>query len=174
LTLETRLDSLLRRDRLWLEQGANTATAVNISYGYDAASRLTNVTDNVYNAGYAYLANSPLVGQITFRHSTNVMITTRQDDWVNRLRQTISSPTGPNQLPWVHGYDLNAADQRTRMTLGDGSYRVYEYDTLGQVKSGKRYWSDGTPVAGQQFEYAFDDIGNRNSTNACASVQESV
>jgi RHS repeat-associated protein len=34
------------------------------------------------------------------------------------------------------------------------------------VKSGKRYWSDGTPVAGQQFEYAHDDIGNRTSTKA--------
>lgn len=32
--------------------------------------------------------------------------------------------------------------------------------------SGKEYWSDGTPVAGQQFEYAFDDIGNRTSTKA--------
>ena len=31
-------------------------------------------------------------------------------------------------------------------------------DALGQVKSGKRYWSDGTAVAGQQFDYAFDDI----------------
>jgi len=27
--------------------------------------------------------------------------------------------------------------------------------------SGKKYFSDGIPVAGQQFEYAFDDIGNR-------------
>mgnify|MGYP007112009425 CR=1 FL=1 len=27
-----------------------------------------------------------------------------------------------------------------------------------------RYWSDGTPVAGQQFDYAFDDIGNRQTT----------
>ena len=26
---------------------------------------------------------------------------------------------------------------------------------------GKRYWNDWTPVAGQQFEYGFDDIGNR-------------
>ena len=26
--------------------------------------------------------------------------------------------------------------------------------------------SDGTPVAGQQFEYGFDDIGNRTSTAA--------
>ena len=40
-------------------------------------------------------------------------------------------------------------------------YGLYTYDALGQVISGKRYWSDGTPVAGQQFEYGFDDIGNR-------------
>ena len=50
------------------------------------------------------------------------------------------------------------------MTLIDGSYWVYEYDALGQVKSGKRYWSDGTPVAGQQFEYGHDTIGNRTTT----------
>ncbi len=37
---------------------------------------------------------------------------------------------------------------------------------MGQLISGKEYWSDGTPVAGQQFEYAFDDIGNRTSTKA--------
>jgi hypothetical protein len=84
------------------------------------------------------------VGQITFRHTTNVMITTRQYDWVNRLGQTISSPTGPNQPPWVHGYDLNAADQRIRMTLGDGSYWVYEYGSLGQVKADPR----DTPQSG--------------------------
>jgi RHS repeat-associated protein len=35
---------------------------------------------------------------------------------------------------------------------------------LGQVISGKKFWSDGTPVAGQQFQYGFDDIGNRTST----------
>jgi len=29
-----------------------------------------------------------------------------------------------------------------------------------------KYWSDSTPVAGQQFTYAFDDIGNRTSTGA--------
>lgn len=37
-------------------------------------------------------------------------------------------------------------------------------DSLGQVRSGKKYWSDGTPVAGQQFEYGFDDIGNHKNT----------
>ena len=33
-----------------------------------------------------------------------------------------------------------------------------------KLVSGKKYWADGTPVAGQQFDYAFDDIGNRTST----------
>ena len=60
----------------------------------------------------------------------------------------------------------NGANQRTRTQLADGSFWIYEYDSLGQVKSGKRYWSDWTPVAGQQFEYAFDDIGNRETTKA--------
>jgi RHS repeat-associated protein len=50
--------------------------------------------------------------------------------------------------------------------LADGSQWVYEYDKLGQVKSGKRYWNDATPVAGQQFEYTFDDIGNRTVSKA--------
>ena len=34
------------------------------------------------------------------------------------------------------------------------------------MKSGQKYWPDWTPVAGQQFEYGFDDIGNRTSTKA--------
>jgi hypothetical protein len=32
--------------------------------------------------------------------------------------------------------------------------------------SGKRFWQDGYAVAGQQFEYQFDDIGNRVSTKS--------
>ena len=61
-------------------------------------------------------------------------------------------------------YTYNNANQRVRVVLADGSYRLYEYDSLGQVISGERYWSDGKPVAGQQFEYSFDHIGNRTKT----------
>jgi hypothetical protein len=35
---------------------------------------------------------------------------------------------------------------------------------LGQGIAGRKYRADATPVAGQQFEYAFDDIGNRKSS----------
>jgi hypothetical protein len=50
--------------------------------------------------------------------------------------------------------------------LQDGSFWFYEYDNLGQLRSGKKFWSDGTPVAGQQFEYTHDHIGNRTQTKA--------
>ncbi len=59
--------------------------------------------------------------------------------------------------------ETDTANQRTRRTDAAGSYWVYQYDLLGQVTSGKHYWADGTPVAGQQFEYGFDDIGNLQS-----------
>ena len=63
-------------------------------------------------------------------------------------------------------YQYNLANQRTRVTLADSTSWAYGYDNLGQVTSGRRSWQDGTPVAGQQFEYAFDDIGNRTGTAA--------
>jgi hypothetical protein len=37
------------------------------------------------------------------------------------------------------------------------------HDNLGQVPSAKRSWQDGTPVAGQQFEYALNGTGNRKT-----------
>jgi hypothetical protein len=41
----------------------------------------------------------------------------------------------------------------------------WAYDNVGQVTSGKRFWQDGTPVGGKQFEYAFDDIGSRKTAD---------
>ena len=66
-------------------------------------------------------------------------------------RASSASPLGVNYL-------YNAANQRVRATDADGSHWVYEYDALGQVKGGRKFWADGTPVAGQQFTYVHDDI----------------
>ena len=50
---------------------------------------------------------------------------------------------------------------RTKMTLLSGIYAP-----LRQRTSGKKSRPDGTAVAGQKFEYQFDDIGNRKLTKA--------
>ncbi|HEY5911439.1 MAG TPA: RHS repeat-associated core domain-containing protein [Verrucomicrobiae bacterium] len=130
---------------------------------YDEASRLVTVADSASIIGYSYLVNSPLAGQIFFTNSGSLrMTTTKQFDRLNRLL-SISSAAGSSSFS-SFSYVYNSANQRIRCTLPDGSFWLYTYDYVGQVTSGKRYWQDGTPVAGQQFEYGFDDIGNRKST----------
>jgi RHS repeat-associated protein len=127
---------------------------------FDAASRLLSVSDGVNAATYSYLANSPLVGQITFAHSgANAMTTAKQYDYLNRLTSTATSSNS-------FAYQYNAANQRTQTAMSDGSYWLYAYDSLGQVTFANKYWSDLTPVAGQQFGYSFDKMGNRTQTLA--------
>ncbi len=90
---------------------------------------------------------------------------------LNRLTRISSSTNTASPLVSGFDYRYNNANQRVQTTLADGSYWVYAYDKLGQVTSGKRYWADGTPVAGQQFEYGFDEIGNRTGTKAGGDSQ---
>jgi hypothetical protein len=92
----------------------------------------------------------------------------RQYDSLNRLGQvaTTAFTNGGSVVVSGFGYAYNSANQRTRAALADGAYWVYEYDSLGQVVSGKKFWADGTLVAGQQFGYGFDEIGNRTLAKA--------
>ena len=92
------------------------------------------------------------------------MTTTKQYDFLNRLTQISSAPSAAYVLPLTFNYNYNAANQRTKDTLADGSYWVYVYDSLGQVTNGCKYFPDGTLVPGQQFDYTFDTIGNRSQT----------
>jgi YD repeat-containing protein len=100
--------------------------------------------------------NSPLVGQILFTNSGALrMTTTKQYDLLNRLLSVSSSPSAASAVSFSYLY--NNANQRLQTVLADGSQWIYEYDSLGQVVSGRHFWADWTPVAGQQFAYAFDD-----------------
>ena len=94
------------------------------------------------------------------------MTTTKPYDYLNRLLSISSSPSSSSSLPISYAYGYNDANQRTRVSLNDGSFWIYQFDALGQVNSGKKYFNDNTPVPGQQFEYGFDDIGNRKNTKS--------
>ncbi len=170
MNIQYTLDSLLRRASVSARNG--TTALATTSYTYDNASRLSSVGDGTYSAGYAYLANLPMVSQISFKQNTTTRMTSiRHYVFLNRLGSISFVPNSQLLSPISYSYTYNAANQLTRVTLGDlssgqanGSYWLYEYDTLGQVRSGKRYWDDHTPVPGQRFEYGFDDIGNRAAT----------
>ena len=121
-------------------------------YGYDTAGRVQSATSGSFSAEYGYHANSPLVSTISHRYAgNNRMVTSKQYDLINRLTSIANGAYDS------YAYGYNGTNQRTNVVRADGSYWVYTYDSLGQVVSGKRYWSDGTPVSGQQHEYAFDE-----------------
>jgi RHS repeat-associated protein len=170
LSVTNAYDEFLRRTNVALHH--STAPILQHSYAYEAYSgRLESVSQGDAMATYSYVENSPLLAQITF--STNgqtVMTTTQGYDVLNRLTNLTSSVQvwddgwGWQNVPvTAYAYGYNLANQRTNLTPLDESRWVYQYDNLGQVISGRKYWSDGTPVAGQQFDYAFDDIGNRKA-----------
>ena len=155
-------DRILRRTALSLVNSSSSVMAAS-TYGYDYISRLSTVSDGTNTANYSYVANSSLVGSIAFqRNGQTLMTTTKTYDFLNRLT-AIQSSAGFTPFT-SFAYNYNSANQRTAMTNADNSHWVYQYDSLGQVISGKKYWADGTPVAGQQFTYNFDDIGNRKTT----------
>jgi RHS repeat-associated protein len=134
------------------------------SYGYDNASRLSSVSDGTNNEVYNYLGNSTLLSQLTFRQGITVRMTTAKNyDFLNRLTRIASSGLS-NPVAQVFNYNYNSVNQRTMNTQNDGSYWTYGYDSLGQVVSACKFFPDNTPVAGQQFNYEYDAIGNRTQT----------
>jgi RHS repeat-associated protein len=160
LAITNGYDVLNRRFALGLVSDANTL----VNYGYDGASRLIGVTNGVNTATYSYVANSPLVSDIEFKQGgTNRMITTKSYDYLNRLTLITNHLTGAGSENPSFAYAHNNANQRVGITNADGSRWGYTYDSLGQVTSGSKRWNDGSIVLGQQFEYTFDDIGNRKT-----------
>jgi RHS repeat-associated protein len=131
---------------------------------FDTASRLRIVSDGTNGAYYSYVENSPLVAQIQFTNNgVRRMTTTKQYDLLNRLTN-IASVDSLSAPVATFAYTYNAGGQRTQRRDTDGSYWNFGYDPLGQVTTGEKRWSDNALVAGQQFAYAFDDIGNRTWT----------
>lgn len=154
-------DNLHRRSSVAAARGQTSLGSTG--YTYDDASRLSTVTSGAHTATYTYQANSILVNTLTFNNgSANALTTTRTNDALNRL-VSISNAAAATVS---YAYLYNTANQRIKATLADGSYWVYQYDTLGQVTSGQKYWSDDIAVTGMQFGYSFDDIGNRKTATA--------
>jgi uncharacterized delta-60 repeat protein len=61
---------------------------------------------------------------------------------------------------------LGGPHRRVRETLADGSAWSYDWNDRNELVSAKRVWPDHAPVAGQQFEFGYDPIGNRTSARS--------
>jgi YD repeat-containing protein len=164
LSVTNRYDALLRRTNLVF----GGAGMVNQTlYTFDTSSRLQLVSNAALGVTYGYLTNSGLVRALTFADSGAVRLAvTNTFDSLNRLTRRASVPSASSAGTLSYDYAYNSANQRMAVTNADASRWDYGYDTLGQVTNGVKRWSDASLVAGQQFEYAFDDIGNRRWTRS--------
>jgi RHS repeat-associated protein len=105
------------------------------------------------------------VDHITFAsNGVTVMTTSNKYDYVNRLTAIFSTASAKSVVNYQYQY--NTANQRTTVTYADNSFWTYGYDALGQVSNAVKRWGDNSAVAGQQFGYGFDTIGNRRMTLA--------
>ena len=134
-------------------------------YGYDRKGRMQTVRQDNRQATYSYNEET---GQLTTTRvetaGQTIAETTREFDDFERLTSIETrSLIEDGDFHQSFDYTYNDANQRTRVTMSDGGYWDYGYDDLGQVVSARKYFRDGAPVAGQQFQYAFDSIGNRES-----------
>ena len=135
------------------------------SYGYDDRGRMASVRQNDRSAHYSYDDQTGALVSTRFDTAGQpIAETAREFDDLGRLTHiSTRSLKEHGDFHQSFDYTYNDTNQRTRVETEDGSYWDYRYDDLGQVISAKRHWKDGTPVAGQQFEYDFDGIGNRNA-----------
>jgi RHS repeat-associated protein len=165
LSVTNGYDQFLRRTNFTLLNAPSSVLATT-AYGYDRASRLAAVTNGSLTVAYGYLANSPLVESLTFKNADNgstLMATTKSYDYVNRPK-TVSSTDASSTVISASAYAHNTASQRTTLTDEGQNHWTYQYDGLGQVTSGWKYDANNTVLDGHQFNYSFDDIGNRTST----------
>jgi YD repeat-containing protein len=104
LSVVSQYDSLLRHSQFQPKNGGTPLSTT--TYGYNAQSgRLESVSDGTYSATYSYLANSPLISQITFKQNSTVRMTTsKQYDKLNRLLSISSAPSGTGILPVSFSY----------------------------------------------------------------------
>ncbi len=167
LSFTRTLDGALRPSNDQFDIGATLIAATSYAYS-STTGRLSSVSDGGTLGTYSYLPNSSLIQSLTF--GTGALVTTRSYDNLNRL-SSISNAASGEVLPVSFSYTYNLANQRTRTDEADGKHWTYGYDDLGQLTQGNHRLSDGTVLGGQDFDYAFDEIGNRNNTGGRASAQ---
>ena len=132
------------------------------NYGYDSYGRLSSVSSGTCSATYGYMPNSDLLQSTIFQNGSSTVLTTTRS-WQYGYRLGCISNVVNGAIVTSHAYTYDSVNRRTRAQLEDGSIWNYGYNGRNEVTGANRYWNDGTPVSGQQYGYAYDNIGNRQS-----------
>ena len=147
----------------------------NGAYGAGQVSRQTDA--NAKNTYYAYTAlgkpyhiwgDVPYPSEMVYSEFGE-LTTTRTWDHGSRLRSIANVVNGAAVTS--HSYNYDAINRRTRATLEDNSMWNYGVHDRNELTSSSRVWGDQSAVSGQQYGYAYDNIGNRQSASYGGDTQ---
>ncbi len=119
-------------------------------------------------AGYSYHPNSHLPQSTTSVTASGAtrLTSTENYDALGRLTVINNTSAGADSpLQANHHFDHNAAGQREKIILADGSYWEYRYDQFGQLEAAAKHLADGSPIASQTYNFTHDAIGNRTGSS---------
>jgi RHS repeat-associated protein len=163
ITVSNHFNPYCGRDVLKVINTTGTPWTLEDDYGYDHNSgRLASVSSGTALATYGYVPNSDLLQSTTFANSgSTVMTTTRTWNHGFQLASIANTVAGASIPVTSHAYTYDAVNRRAEAKLEDGSAWLYGYNDRNELASANRQWLDTRPVAGQQFGYNYDNIGNR-------------
>lgn len=159
VTVTNHFDPARGRDVL---QVTGLSAGLTHRFGYDGYGRLSGVTNGAFWAGYGYLPDSDLLATTTCKSNTTTILTTTRSWETGPRLHGIANFVGANAVS-SHDYTYDNLNRRTRAALEDGSYWLYGYNDRNELTGARRYWYDLAAVAGQQFGYEYDCIGNRKT-----------
>lgn len=139
------------------------------NYVWDDKGRKTAINNDITQIGatgllaftYDYLPETSRIKTVSSSYGTTLYATaTREIDKLGRL-SSITNKSASGAVLTRYGYKHDRASRRTEATLRDGSKWKYGYNSRGEVVSAKKYQANNNVLAGHQFEYEFDGMGNR-------------
>ncbi len=167
VTIHSIQDNYGRLQTLHALAAGSTASRADYSY-YPTDGRLEKVDVADSTARYTYEPTSNAVSEISFKRAgTERFKTSRTYDVLGR-HSTIAHYTGATLLTSRASAlaDYDTLNRRTKRTQEDGLYWQYGYDFRGQVQFGEKHLAAGGLLAGWQFGYTYDAIGNRLTTTS--------
>ena len=154
------------RRKTGMQVSVNGQSGTRASYSYDTNGRLSSLGNGSRTLHYSYLPGTSYVSSRQWKDTNDASHQTLNYTYDSQHRLTsVKLGTAPEV-----SYTLNAKNQRVQTSFGDGSYWDYSYDDKGQITGAVKRDADGTALAGMQYGYVYDGIGNRASAEEGSSA----
>jgi hypothetical protein len=158
--------------------GLTIGTEYNNTYSYDTKGRIDGFTNDAGNFGYSYETESGLM----LSRSSPVSTTTYAYESNRDLITTVSNLKMNTDLISIYTYENDALGRRTsRVEQTEmkpaGQFYKFQYNDRSEVEGADKYIgtdvNDVTnPVVNKGFNYTFDNIGNRTSSQILGDLEK--